>query len=180
MRATVAAGNPARKYDIADHLFFKLQGATPGALSESVEVVKRIVRKHGGDRFWPAKTQGEAEAVWTDRKNGLYTGLAYAGEGAKAWTTDVWCVKTSTHNFSAPARVGFSIRKSHNTFARAAPSPLLVLTLKIFCSVPISKLPQLVYETQQDIESFGILYNVVGHAGDGKIVSVVKPWRGLT
>jgi D-lactate dehydrogenase (cytochrome) len=111
MRATVAAGNPARKYDIADHLFFKLQGATPGALSESVEVVKKIVRKHGGDRFWPAKTQEEAEAVWTDRKNGLYTGLAYAGEGAKAWTTDVWCVKTSTHHFSPRPRPreGFSI-----------------------------------------------------------------------
>ena len=122
MRATVAAGNPARKYDIADHLFFKLQGATPGALSESVEVVKKIVRKHGGDRFWPAKTQEEAEAVWTDRKNGLYTGLAYAGEGAKAWTTDVWYVKTLTAPDRAP-REGLSIRKSHSTFARAAPSP---------------------------------------------------------
>ena len=107
MRSTLAAGNPARKYDIADHLFFKLQGATPGALSESVDVVKKIVRKHGGDRFWPAKTQEEAEAVWTDRKNGLYTGLAYAGEGAKAWTTDVWCVSQSIISLRAPAREGF-------------------------------------------------------------------------
>ena len=52
-------------------------------------------------------------------------------------------------------------------------SPLLCLSLwrqrslEPF-SVPISKLPQLVYETQQDIERSGILYNVVGHAGDGK------------
>ncbi|KAH9979849.1 FAD-linked oxidase-like protein [Lactifluus volemus] len=123
IRATVAAGNPVRQYDIADHLFFKLQGPTPGALSEAVEVVKKIVKKHGGDKFWPAKTQEEAEAVWTDRKNGLYSAMAYAGDGAKAWTTDV--------------------------------------------CVPISKLPQLVYETQQDIERSGILYSVVGHAGDG-------------
>jgi D-lactate dehydrogenase (cytochrome) len=92
MRATMTAGNPARKYDVADHLFFKLQCATPGALSESVEVVKKIVRKHSGDKFWLAKTQEEAEAVWTDRKNALYSGLAYAGERAKAWTTDVWYV----------------------------------------------------------------------------------------
>jgi D-lactate dehydrogenase (cytochrome) len=90
IRATVAAGNPVRQYDIADHLFFKLQGPTPGALSEAVEVVKKIVKKHGGDKFWPAKTQEEAEAVWTDRKNGLYSAMAYAGDGAKAWTTDVW------------------------------------------------------------------------------------------
>jgi D-lactate dehydrogenase (cytochrome) len=93
MRATMTAGNPARQYDIADHLFFKLQGATPGSLSESVEVVKKIVKKHGGDKFLPARTEEEAEAIWTDRKNGLYSGLAYAGEGAKAWTTDVWCVQ---------------------------------------------------------------------------------------
>jgi D-lactate dehydrogenase (cytochrome) len=90
MRSVVTAGNPARPYDVADHLFFKLQSATPGALSESVEVVKKIVKKYGGDKFWPAKTQEEAEAIWTDRKNGLYSSLAYAGEGAKAWATDVW------------------------------------------------------------------------------------------
>src|SRR6267154_3125226 len=44
MRATMTPVNPARQYEIADHLFFKLQGATPGALSESVEVVKMIVK----------------------------------------------------------------------------------------------------------------------------------------
>jgi hypothetical protein len=108
MRATKTVGNPARKYDIADHLFFKLQGATPGALSESVEVAKKIVRKHGGDKFWPAKVQEEAEAVWTDRKNVLYTGLAYAGEGAKALrlTTDVWCVSQIIISSCIAAREG--------------------------------------------------------------------------
>ena len=90
MRATMGAGNPARKYDIADHLFFKLQGPTPGALSEAVDVVKHIVKKHGGDKFWPAKNEEEAERMWTDRKNGFYSALAHAGAGAKAWTTDVW------------------------------------------------------------------------------------------
>jgi hypothetical protein len=43
----------------------------------------------------------------------------------------------------------------------------VLLTLKMLHSVPISKLPQLVHETQQDIERSGILYTVVGHAGDG-------------
>jgi hypothetical protein len=43
-------------------------------------VVKKTVKKHGGDNFWPARTQEEAEAIWTDRKNGLYSSLAYAGE----------------------------------------------------------------------------------------------------
>ncbi|KAH9016922.1 FAD-linked oxidase-like protein [Lactarius pseudohatsudake] len=123
MRVTMATGNPAREYDIADHLFFKLQGATPGALAEAVDMVKRIVKRHGGDKFWPAQSEEEAAAMWTDRKNAHYSGLAYAGEGAKAWSTDV--------------------------------------------CVPISKLPQLVYETQKDIERSGIMYFVLGHAGDG-------------
>ncbi|KAH9172017.1 FAD-binding domain-containing protein [Lactarius sanguifluus] len=118
-------------YDIADHLFFKLQGATPGALAEAVDVVKRIVKKHGGDKFWPAQSEEEAAAMWTDRKNAHYSGLAYAGEGAKAWSTDV--------------------------------------------CVPISKLPQLVYETQKDIERSGIMYFVLGRAGDEEL----KTLRGL-
>ena len=57
------------------------------------------------------------------------------------------------------------------TFTRVAlspPVPPLLLTLKCR-SVPISRLPQLVYETQQDIERSGVLYSVVGHAGDGEI-----------
>jgi D-lactate dehydrogenase (cytochrome) len=78
MRATMTAGNPARQYNIADHLSLKLQGATPGARSESVEVVRKTVKKHGGDSFWPARTQEEVEAIWVDRKNGLYSSLAYA------------------------------------------------------------------------------------------------------
>lgn len=35
------------------------------------------------------------------------------------------------------------------------------------CSVPISKLPQLIYETQKDMDHSGVFYSVVGHAGDG-------------
>ena len=34
-------------------------------------------------------------------------------------------------------------------------------------SVPVSKLPQLVYETKQDIESSGLVSTIVGHVGDG-------------
>jgi FAD linked oxidases, C-terminal domain len=43
-------------------------------------------------------------------------------------------------------------------------------------SVPISKLPQLVYESQQDIERSGILYTVLGHAGDGNKLTFTLEW----
>lgn len=45
---------------------------------------------------------------------------------------------------------------------------LVLILTRPLDSVPISKLPQLVYETQQDMERSGIQYSVVGHAGDGK------------
>jgi D-lactate dehydrogenase (cytochrome) len=35
------------------------------------------------------------------------------------------------------------------------------------CSVPISKLPQLVYETKQDLQRLGLVSIIVGHVGDG-------------
>ena len=38
-------------------------------------------------------------------------------------------------------------------------------------SVPVSKLPQLVYETKQDIEEAGLLGVIVGHVGDGEFNS---------
>lgn len=90
MNATNVAGATGNKYDVADHLFFKLQGITPAAMDDAAKIVQRIVEKHGGSRFKLAKTQEEGDLIWQDRKNGLFTALAYAGGNAKGWLTDVW------------------------------------------------------------------------------------------
>ena len=52
--------------------------------------------------------------------------------------------------------------------------------LSLLCSVPISKLPQLVYETQKDMEHAGVSYVIVGHAGDGSYCGRASPSRGGT
>lgn len=36
-----------------------------------------------------------------------------------------------------------------------------------WCSVPVSKLPQLVYETKEDLARAGLKSTIVGHVGDG-------------
>ena len=90
IRATVTVGNPSHQYNIANHLFFKLQGLTPSMLSKAVEVIKKIIKKHGSNKLWPEKMQEEAEVVWTDQKNSLYSAMAYAGDGVKVWVTDIW------------------------------------------------------------------------------------------
>ncbi|KAI0061432.1 FAD-binding domain-containing protein [Artomyces pyxidatus] len=123
MQATNLYGASARKYDVADHLFFKLQGPSAASIKETARIVQEVVKKHGGSRWTLAKDAEEAETMWTDRKNAHYSGLAYGGDGAKGWATDV--------------------------------------------CVPISQLPELVYQTQQDLEQSGIKYTMVGHAGDG-------------
>ncbi|KAH9978354.1 FAD-linked oxidase-like protein [Russula compacta] len=94
MNATNVAGATGNKYDVADHLFFKLQGATPAAMDDTAKIVQRIVEKHGGSRFKVAGTQEEGDLIWQDRKNALFTALAYAGGDAKGWLTDV-CVPIS-------------------------------------------------------------------------------------
>ena len=79
----------ARKYPVADSLFFKFQGPTQASLKETAAIVKRIVQKHGGTNFEVARTPEEAEELWSDRKNAHYAGLALS-PGAKGWPTDVW------------------------------------------------------------------------------------------
>ncbi|KAF8991636.1 FAD-linked oxidase-like protein [Cyathus striatus] len=91
--ATNKYGQSKRTYPISDHLFFKFQGPTPSSLRETAEVVKSVVERHGGEGFEVAKDKQEADDLWSDRKNALYSGLALV-EGGRGWSTDV-CVPVS-------------------------------------------------------------------------------------
>lgn len=92
MDATNLYGPSSRKYAVADHLFFKLQGPSTSSLAETARIVKAVVQKHGGTNWSLAKNEKEADDLWTDRKNAHYSGLAYGGVGCKGWSTDVWWV----------------------------------------------------------------------------------------
>ena len=52
-------------------------------------MVKQIVEKHGGSNFQLARNDEEAAALWSDRKNIHYGGLALI-DGCQGWPTDVW------------------------------------------------------------------------------------------
>lgn len=45
---------------------------------------------------------------------------------------------------------------------------MFTIDKRLHCSVPISKLPQLIQETQDDIKRSGLKSIIVGHAGDGR------------
>ena len=94
MAAINNAGLVSKTYAVRDTLFFKLQG-TPSAIKETATAVKAIVKKHGSSQFQFAATDEEANELWENRKYALMSTITAGGEGARVWTTDVWCVYSS-------------------------------------------------------------------------------------
>ena len=43
-------------------------------------------------------------------------------------------------------------------------------------SVPPSKLPDLIYQSKEDLDQHGILYTILGHVGDGAPPSLPFPF----
>jgi len=122
MKATNLYGMSQHKWPERDSLFFKFQGHSPAALEETARVVRKVTERYGGFGFTLAKNEQEAEVLWMDRKNALYSSLALL-QDSKGWSTDV--------------------------------------------CVPVSKLPDLVYQTKKDLMEAGFKSTVVGHVGDG-------------
>ncbi|KAF7298036.1 FAD-binding protein [Mycena chlorophos] len=91
--ATNTYGASSHKYAVSDGLFFKFQGADSKTLTEIARVAKEICGKHKGTDFRLAKNAGEAEDIWSDRKNAHHIGMSLL-PGAKGWATDV-CVPVS-------------------------------------------------------------------------------------
>ena len=91
MGAINTHGQSIRKWPEKDSLFIKFQGPTASSISESIELAKAITERHGATGFDTAKDEKEAEALWADRKNAYYAGLALM-PGCKSLATDVWCV----------------------------------------------------------------------------------------
>lgn len=96
MRSTNLYGMSKRKWPEKDSLFFKFQGPTDASLKETARIVRKVSEKHGGFGFTLAASEKEANDLWADRKNALYSGLALL-EGSKGWSTDVWHVPTAIH-----------------------------------------------------------------------------------
>ena len=89
MGAINAYGQSIRKWPAKDSLFIKFQGPTESSISESIKLTREIAKLHGATGFETAKNQKEAEALWADRKNAYYAGLALV-PGCRSLPTDVW------------------------------------------------------------------------------------------
>lgn len=121
MRATNAYGSSERKYPEVDSLFFKFQGSKE-TFGETARLVRETALAFGATGFTMAESEEESKSLWADRKNGLFSTQALR-PGAKVWTTDV---------------CGESIWLDASCEDQGLKD-----------SVPVSKLPQLVYETKK-------------------------------
>ena len=142
MSAINKAGSSSKHYPVKDSLFFKIQGSEE-SIKMTSKIVQSIVRKHGSSNFTYASTDEEAESLWENRKYALTSTIA-SEPGSRAWTTDVWW-----------GDLRF-------IFVRG------LYSHQVDLSVPVSKLPHLVYETKRDIQNSGLKAGIVGHEGDGE------------
>ncbi|EEB98894.1 hypothetical protein MPER_01519, partial [Moniliophthora perniciosa FA553] len=115
------------------------------AQQESAARIRKIVEKHGGTGFQVAQDDEHAAELWHIRKNAPWSAVALV-PGGRALATDVWWV-------------GHPILKNEPTDKGD--------------SVPISRLPDLVYETKKDFESVGLISGMIGHVGDGNFHAMI-------
>ncbi|GJE92112.1 FAD-linked oxidase-like protein [Phanerochaete sordida] len=133
-----------RAWPERDSLFIKIQGATPVFIDESARILRDVAERHGGTGFEFARTEAEAEELWSARKNAMHAGYAMF-PGAQAFGTDVWLES----------------------------SPTLKMLAHRLLSVPVSRLPELVTTIQKDVAAAGLNAPMIGHVGDGNLHAIV-------
>jgi len=82
------AGATKKKWTETPTLFFKFSG-TPGAVAEHVEQVRQISNQNHGGEFEFTVDEDEQKALWSARKESLWSMLALRKEGEEVWSTDV-------------------------------------------------------------------------------------------
>lgn len=130
MRCINSAGGTSRKWAEKPTLFFKFAGTSEGQVRESIKAVQAQAKAAGSKSFEFARSEEEADELWSARKEALWSLMAQKrDESDHVWTTDV--------------------------------------------AVPLSRLPQIVEETKEDIRKSGLLASIVGHVGDGNFHAII-------
>ncbi|KAK3071850.1 D-lactate ferricytochrome c oxidoreductase [Teratosphaeriaceae sp. CCFEE 6253] len=88
MRVVNSAGATAKQWAEAPTLFFKFSG-TPQAVREHIQQVEAFAKKEGGGEFEFARDAEEQKALWSARKEALWSMMALRREGDEVWSTDV-------------------------------------------------------------------------------------------
>jgi len=82
------AGGTKRRWQEVPTLFFKFSGS-PSAVKEHIQQVKALSKRQGGGDFDFTSDAEEQKALWSARKEALWSMLALKREGDDVWSTDV-------------------------------------------------------------------------------------------
>lgn len=82
------AGGTGRTWKEEPTLFFKFSGTT-AQVADSIQNTKKIAQNNKSTSFEFAKDDQEAHALWSARKESLWSNLALRPEGGEVWSTDV-------------------------------------------------------------------------------------------
>ncbi|WPH01710.1 Hypothetical protein R9X50_00456200 [Acrodontium crateriforme] len=88
MNVVNRAGATKKKWKEVPTLFFKFAG-TPAAVKEHIQQVKELSRAQKGGDFEFTADAEEQKALWSARKESLWSMLALRREGDEVWSTDV-------------------------------------------------------------------------------------------
>lgn len=82
------SGSTEKTWKEVPTLFFKCSGTKAG-VKDNTDVVSSIVKLHKSGDFEFAKDAREAKALWSARKEALWSCLALKEEDLEIWSTDV-------------------------------------------------------------------------------------------
>ncbi|KAH7310825.1 hypothetical protein B0I35DRAFT_412269 [Stachybotrys elegans] len=81
-------GATSRKWAGVPTLFFKFSG-TKASVADSIQQVKQIAERHGADDFQYESDPIKQKALWSARKEALWSMLALRESDGHVWSTDV-------------------------------------------------------------------------------------------
>jgi D-lactate dehydrogenase (cytochrome) len=149
MRCINESGTTSRKWTVAPTLFFKFTG-TPAGVKEQIAIVQKLAKSTKSKTFEFAKNNDEATELWSARKEALWSVMGMRrDDGDHVWTTDV--VRREYFLFRC---------RDTNVYLQA---------------VPMSRLPDIIQQTKDDISQAGLLAGMVGHVGDGNFHCKLLP-----
>ncbi|GAB7359542.1 hypothetical protein MBLNU230_g6730t1 [Neophaeotheca triangularis] len=88
MNVVNQAGATKKKWKEVPTLFFKFSG-TPTSVKEHIQQVKEISKRNSSGAFEFTADPEEQKALWSARKESLWSMLALRKEGEDVWSTDV-------------------------------------------------------------------------------------------
>lgn len=89
MRCINDAGSTSRAWKETPTLFFKFSG-TPTSVKEHISIVRNLAKNAGSNTFEFARSQEEADELWSARKEALWSVMAKKRDSTDhVWTTDV-------------------------------------------------------------------------------------------